>query len=50
MRVIRSCYKWVAFRIERCTVETNADSYIYVGQANFPTHNLMGAIVATLWG
>jgi hypothetical protein len=23
--------------------------YIYVGQANFPTHNLIGSIVATLW-
>jgi hypothetical protein len=24
--------------------------YIDVGQANFPTHNLMGSIVATIWG
>jgi hypothetical protein len=24
--------------------------YIFVGQANFPTNNLMGSIVATIWG
>jgi hypothetical protein len=39
------------YPVDDATTSYLRDSvYIFVGQANFPTKNLMGSIVATIWG
>ena len=49
MRVIRSCYKWVAFRIERCTVETNADSCPLLELAEPPSNDFAISAIERRW-